>query len=103
MRKQGATEDKDFASPIIDIQISQPLEVIVLRKKLLKMTEDKEDLSVKFMRAWKTNIFLELEKVNFEQLKNEFVKIKDGENSNYKDDENARKDAIKALSKSNGG
>lgn len=99
MRKNLPTEQKNFASPIIDIQVSQPLEVIILRKKLLKLRDEKEDLSVKFMRAWKTNIFLELEKVNFEQLQNEFVKIKDGRNNNYKDDENARKDAIKALSK----
>lgn len=71
--------------------------MIVLRKKLLKLRDKKEDLTVKFMRTWKTNIILDIEKINFELLKKEFEKIKNNEIEAYKNDPTAKKDAVTSL------
>lgn len=61
--------------------------------------DKKEDLTVKFMSAWKSNIMLDIGKINFEKLKEEFQKIKDGNHESYKDDPSSKKDAINSLSK----
>lgn len=97
MKDPNTKTDND--SPIIDIQVTQSLDVIKARKKLLKLRDKKESLTVKFMRAWKTNLVPDVKKINFEQLKKAFQKIKNGEDKTYKGNKEAIKDARKTLRK----
>lgn len=55
---------------------------------------------INFMRTWKSNIALDIEKVNILELEEKFQAIVDGENPIYKDNRAAIRDATRSLSKS---